>query len=261
MENLEKNSVNNEQIDGKWNMDEFLKADSSGEDSQMESVEAEQVLKENKEYVYDENIFKDDKEEKITGVDFAEDIENDGQKGYTYTRYLLNDETYYETISDKAFLDNKFVTKMCHELKESLDQFKFPRNYEEIRKFCHSVLGATAFYYTSSVTRGKEDEVTKYSKRVAEIWLDLAKDLSPLWWGKKSKKYPQLEYHGGNPYNMFGQDHKHNYLLENEERKEILKTRELEMRITRANEDTQISSEDILVYLYGDLLDNEREKS
>ena len=103
--------------------------------------------------------------------------------------------------------------------------YSFPRDHYDIEKFCSEIIKSMTYYYNLKVfkriTSSPDpedttlDDVLGKAQTVLTAQLDLAAKLSPLWFGNPVSGFPM--YNGGNPRNIFGVDHKHDYLLKPEE--------------------------------------------
>ncbi|MBQ9267519.1 MAG: hypothetical protein IJ217_04500 [Clostridia bacterium] len=143
-------------------------------------------------------------------------------------RYTLKDGTIYEVPFNKQLALQSMATELIQD-----PSFTMPQSADGIGKMCRDMIKKMRLYlelkelhrYTSSLAKmeGKTfpyseslKGVLDYSKESIEGSAELAAKLAPAWYGHDVPGVPH--YYGGNPNNIFGVDHKYDYLLKPEQR-------------------------------------------
>lgn len=144
-------------------------------------------------------------------------------KSVVYKAKLEDGSTYLMPVDS---------TRGLHDILENLkypNQFAFPQDHEGIRVYCDSIISQMTDYYTLKVFK----RVLSFQNNDSEVDMDFinksliifedrlknsltsAAFLSRIWAGERVANFPA--YHGSNPYNIFGVDHKYDYLLEKDQ--------------------------------------------
>lgn len=169
----------------------------------------------------------------------------------TVIKYTFSDGREYVTSQNK----NINIEKIMETIMDN-QMFKMPNNPEGIEKFCTSIIKKMEAYLDLkntfriiSVENPVEANKSGYKyilntlEKSIKSNLEFAAKVSPLWFGHVVPGFP--EYHGANPYNIFGVDHKNDYLLE-DNAKYLKKERDLILALATSNVPLKISEQELI---------------
>lgn len=143
-------------------------------------------------------------------------------------QYTLDDGRIYEVPFRSADLG-----KLSSELLEP-QKFYFPQDEQDIEEICAEMIRKMTLYlefkeiYRYLSFRYKSGELTESdfiepmkkiletARKQIEKGAQFAAKVAPLWFGHYVPGFPR--YTGGNPYNIYGVDHKYDYLLKPDEK-------------------------------------------